>query len=66
MNEDNAVFEVEWLRQGIQRLRQALQRIRNEEGRVCEDFELCRHPACRSSYAAWAIADAALRGKVLS
>ena len=40
----------------------ALERIRDECGRVCDDFESCRHRACQSSYQAWSIADAALRG----
>lgn len=38
----------------------ALQKIKAEEGRVCTEFEICKHAACRSSYAAWAIADRAL------
>jgi hypothetical protein len=38
----------------------ALKKIRDEEGRVCEEFEICKHTACRSSYAAWEIADRAL------
>lgn len=46
----------------IARLEAALQRIKDECGRVCTDFELCTHRACQSSYEAWAIADAALRG----
>jgi regulator of replication initiation timing len=41
-------------------LRAALQRIKNDEGRVCNQYEICDHVACNSSYAAWAIADAAL------
>jgi hypothetical protein len=43
----------------------ALAKIRDEEGKVCPDFELCTHDACRSSYSAWAIADAALKGELL-
>jgi hypothetical protein len=39
----------------------ALKEIKEQEGRVCEDFELCTHSSCRSSYSAWAIADSALR-----
>lgn len=40
-------------------LRKALQEIRSE-GKVCEQYEICSHVSCSSSYAAWAIADAAL------
>ncbi len=39
----------------------ALEEIRRDEGRVCEEYELCRHTSCGSSYGAWAIADKALR-----
>lgn len=45
----------------IERDEKALREIKDEQGQVCGDFELCRHEACRSSYTAWAIADAALR-----
>ncbi len=41
-------------------LRRALEEIKRDQGRVCENFELCMHTACQSSYAAWAIADKAL------
>lgn len=41
------------------RLRAALEDIRQNEGRVCQDYALCTHKACRSSYHAWEIADAA-------
>lgn len=47
----------------VRRLRAALTSIRREEGRVCPEFELCDHAACRSSHAAWEIADAALGGE---
>ena len=40
---------------------EALEKIKAEEGKVCDRFELCEHRACNSSYAAWAIADQALR-----
>jgi len=43
-----------------ERYRGALQAIKDSCGRVCEEFELCAHPACTSSYRAWALADAAL------
>lgn len=41
-------------------LRNALQMIKDKQGRVCEQFEICTHVACHSSYASWFIADAAL------
>lgn len=46
----------------ISTLRTALRRIRDHEGKVCPDYDLCQCAGCRSSYAAWAIADAALKG----
>ena len=39
---------------------EALRGIKANEGKVCEEFELCKHIACQSSYASWAIADEAL------
>lgn len=42
--------------------RDALEEIRTRYGHVCTEFELCEHPACESSYGAWAVADEALRG----
>lgn len=39
----------------------ALEQIRTQEGNVCDQYEICEHVACQSSYGAWAIADAALR-----
>lgn len=39
----------------------ALKKIKDEEGQVCVNFELCTHIACRSSHAAWEIADSTLR-----
>jgi hypothetical protein len=47
-----------------ERYRKALEQILREGGRVCGEFESCRHEACRSSAAAWFIADGALRGVV--
>jgi hypothetical protein len=41
---------------------EALRRIKDEEGKVCDQFEVCDHRACNSSYAAWAIADEYLGG----
>lgn len=43
-----------------EQLRAALQTIRDTYGKVCGEFELCAHPACNSSYGAWAVADDAL------
>lgn len=39
--------------------REALLRIAEDEGRVCGEPD-CSHEACRSSFAAWAIADRVL------
>ena len=39
----------------------ALEEIKRDQARVCENYELCRHTSCSSSYSAWAIADKALR-----
>jgi len=41
----------------------AMARIKAEAGKVCAEFEFCDHVACMSSYAAWSIADAALKGE---
>ena len=43
------------------RYRKALEDIK-KEGKVCENFDTCKHESCASSYAAWAIADQALKG----
>jgi hypothetical protein len=42
------------------RYRRALEEIKTEQGKVCENFELCTHLACQSSCASWFIADKAL------
>ena len=42
-------------------LRYALERIRAESGKVCNHYETCQHESCASSYAAWTIADEALK-----
>jgi hypothetical protein len=52
--------DVKRLSEEVQRLRAALQQIKEEGGKVCAEFEVCRHVACQSSVAAWMIADAAL------
>lgn len=41
-------------------LANALRDTRDIYGQVCENFELCEHESCRSSYSAWSLADAAL------
>ncbi len=40
---------------------EALSTIKHREGRVCMNFEECKHEACQSSYNSWAIADKALK-----
>lgn len=47
----------------VRRLRAALATIRREEGRVCLSHTHSGHIGCRSSIAAWEIADAALGGE---
>lgn len=54
-----ALHKVMWEREQ-RNLERALQEIKDTQGEVCDNFELCDHRACRSSYAAWAIADEAL------
>jgi hypothetical protein len=34
--------------------------IKEHYGRVCEEYEICNHAACNSSYGAWAVTDEAL------
>lgn len=46
-----------------QRLREALEEIVDKEGKVCEQFELCKHESCRSSCSSWFIAKQALEGR---
>ena len=58
-----SIAEVSALKTENKKLRDALQEIKDKYGKVCEGFELCKHESCASSYAAWAIADAALREK---
>jgi len=41
-------------------LRAALERIKRDCGAVCDEFEMCQHRACHSSYEAWAVADEVL------
>lgn len=46
-----------------ERLRAALRTIQQHYGQVCPAYEACDHPACWSSYGAWAVADGALSGE---
>lgn len=48
------------LLEGAKQAEMALREIREQQGKVCEGYDLCTHTACASSYASWAIADAAL------
>lgn len=41
-------------------LQTALKDIKNNQGKVCQQFEICEHRACKSSHASWEIADKAL------
>lgn len=43
----------------------ALVTITEKHGRVCGEFELCKHIACNDSHAAWEIADEALSKMLL-
>ena len=38
----------------------ALAQIRKKGGIICDDFGLCQHESCNSSYDSWAIATMAL------
>lgn len=48
-----------------ERLKEFLLQIHMHQGKVCEEFETCQHVACKSNYATWELADAALRGLTL-
>ena len=39
----------------------ALKEIKDTQGKVCVDFELCKHESCTSSCTSWMIADKALK-----
>lgn len=52
------------LRAEIQRMAGALTQIKAECGAVCPEFEVCTHPWCQSSVAAWMIADEALKARL--
>jgi len=39
-------------------LRNALDKIIKNEGKVCPEYEICKHESCRSSHASWEIAKA--------
>jgi len=38
-------------------LEAGLKEIKEKYGKVCENYELCAHVSCQSSYSAWSIAD---------
>lgn len=42
-------------------LHSALKEIVNNYGHVCEEFEICKHASCQSSYGAWETANKALK-----
>lgn len=39
----------------------ALEGVAHHEGKVCVNFDTCKHKGCNSSYASWSIADEALK-----
>lgn len=39
----------------------ALKEIKDSQGKVCVDFEFCKHESCANSVASWMIADKALK-----
>jgi hypothetical protein len=43
------------------RMMAALSSIDEHEGKVCLNFESCNHKGCNSSYAAWSIANEAVK-----
>jgi len=60
-----ALFAEEVLRLSarVAALEAGLREIKEKYGHVCENYELCAHASCQSSYGAWAIADALLTVK---
>ena len=66
VHEDSSARQVAYRKRRTAKLKRydtivlALQKIKRDEGRVCDDFELCKHQSCASSYGAWAIADKCL------
>lgn len=54
--------ELPLVRQQLAGAVSALRRIKDEEGKVCDQYQVCDHRECSSSYAAWVIADQYLRG----
>ena len=55
--------ELKQLRAEKERLLKALKEIRDNQGKVCKEYEICKHESCRSSYTSWAIASKALEGE---
>ena len=39
----------------------ALESIKQNYGQVCDEFEICTHASCQSSYGCWETANIALR-----
>ena len=40
--------------------KKALEEIKDTQGKVCNEFEICKHLSCTSSVSSWMIADKAL------
>lgn len=48
-----------------ERLREFLLAIHMHQGKVCPEYETCRHVACKSNHETWELVDAALQGMTL-
>ena len=59
---EKMAIELDRLRARCERLAKALQEIKDRPNQVCAEYETCKHSVCESSYAAFAIADEALKG----
>lgn len=53
----SADAEITNLQEQLRAAEAALTHIKTDCGKVCEEYEICTHIACQSSYNAWAIAD---------
>lgn len=49
--------DIHALQEQIEVYRKALREIRDNQGKVCEIYADCQHPAYDSSYACWATAN---------
>ena len=49
------------LKNQLEIAKHALQNIKDEEGKVCAEFEICKHVSCTSSCSSWFIAEKALK-----